>query len=458
MGRKEQTMAKKTIVLLLVLPLAMIAAAFAQKTPAAKEQGHNLPPLTYSQDIAPIIQNNCTSCHHPGDVAPFSLLTYADVKKRVDTIEAVVEAGVMPPWKPTPGYGEFAGDRRLSAVDREKLLRWIKADAPAGDLTKAPAPPVYTVGWHLGPPDLIVKMPAPYNVRATGPDEYRCFVIPLNLTEDKFVRASEFHPSNKRVLHHSLFFLDTMGVAKSKEKESSDGQPGYKSFGGIGFTPTGGLGGWAPGNRQHELPPGVARRLRKGSDLVLQSHFHPTGKPEVEQSELGIYFAKQKPERILLPFIVNATKQIDIPAGDASYKVSSSSVLPADFDLRFATPHAHLLCKDIKSWAVTPDKQTIPLIWIKDWDFNWQEGYQFAKPLRLPKGTVVTAEFVYDNSSKNPKNPSNPPKRVTRGEQTTDEMGIIFFNGTLVDQKDMLGFLGSMFQNHVGESLRSKEK
>lgn len=449
-------MPMKVIVLLFFAVFAILAAQAEQpkKTNTGHSSPHSTSTLTYSKDIAPILINNCTSCHHPGDVAPFSLMSYDDAKGKAETIDAVISAGVMPPWKPVPEYGEFADARILSAADREKISRWIREGAPPGDLSRAPKPPVYDLSWHLGKPDMIVKMPAPYTVRASGPDEYRCFVIPLNLTEDKFVSAVEFHPSNNKVLHHALFFLDALGVAKTKE--GADGKPGYHSFGGIGFFPTGGLGGWAPGHRQRPLPPGVVRRVVKGSDLVMQAHFHPTGKPEVEQSELGIYFAKQKPEKFLLPLQVNATRQIDIPAGDANYQVSASSVVPADVDLLFAAPHAHLLCKQIKSWAVTPDQKTIPLIWIKDWDFNWQEQYEFLHPIRLPKGTVVHADFIYDNSSHNPRNPSNPPRRVTRGEQTTDEMGILFFNVTLVNQKDMPEYLRSTVMGRFGEGIRSR--
>lgn len=408
--------------------------------------------LSYSKDIAPLFMNRCVVCHQPAGVAPFSLATYEDVKKRLPTVDAVLAAGVMPPWKPTPGYASFSGERCLSPEEKESIHKWIEQGAAAGDLSTAPAIPAEIVQssgqWKNGQPDLIIKMDKAYKVPADGPDVYRCFVFPLGLDSVKFVSHVEFHPGNPKVVHHALFFLDNTGTAR--KKDAADSEPGFASFGGPGFLPTGALGGWAPGNSMLPLPDGVARLLRQGSDLVVQMHFHPDGKEELAQSEIGIYYVKKPPKTLLLPLTIRSRK-IDIPAGEKNYTVNASSTVPADFDLLQVTPHAHLLCREIICDATTPDGLKLPLIWIKNWDFNWQEQYAYKKPVHLPAGTVLNAKFVYDNSSDNYRNPHNPPQRVTWGEQTTDEMALIFFGGTVSRNEEMPKYMRGLIIANMRE-------
>jgi mono/diheme cytochrome c family protein len=390
---------------------------------------------TFTRDIAPLVYKNCVACHRPGEVSPFPLTTYKEVQKKGRTILTAVTDRIMPPWKPEPGFGEFHDERRLSDAEIARFKQWVDAGMPEGAAADLPALPTFAEGWQLGEPDLVVKMPEPFDVAAEGRDVFRCFVLPLNLTEDKAVSAVEFRPGNRRVVHHALFFLDTSG--KARELDEKDAGPGYTSVGGVGFLPSGGLGGWAPGAFPRPLPAGIARPLKKGSDLVLQLHLHPTGKPETEQSTLGIYFSKDPVQKSTFGLAMG-NRRIDIPPGDKTYVVKSSMVLPADIDLIGLTPHAHYLCKEMKATATLPDGSTKGLIWIKDWDFNWQGQYQYKESMPLPGGTTIAFEYTYDNSADNPRNPSNPPKRVTFGEQTTNEMAFLFLQIVPRRPSDML--------------------
>jgi len=292
--------------------------------------------------------------------------------------------------------------------------------------------PKFTDGWHLGTPDLIVKMPAGFELPASGPDVYRNFVVPTQLTEDKWVRAIEFHPSARKAVHHVLFAYD---AAHSLARlDGRDGRPGFAGMGSAGLLPrnpneSGPLGGWAVGSTPASLPEGVALPLPKGSDLILQMHFHLTGKPEVEQATVGIYFADKAPERrlwsIQMPSLFGFGSNIDIPAGEKDYTVDDSFVLPVDLKAFFVGAHAHYLAREMKATATLPDGTTQPILWIQDWDFNWQDRYFYKSAVMLPKGTRIDVHLRYDNSDDNPHNPQATPMRVQWGEQSFDEMGSI---------------------------------
>jgi mono/diheme cytochrome c family protein len=409
-------------------------------------------PVTFNKDIAPIMFQNCAVCHRPGDVAPFALLTFDDVKKRAKQVASVTHSRYMPPWKAEPGYGDFQNARRLSDEQIGTIHKWVDSGTPEGEAKDLPAAPKFNDEWHLGQPDLVLKMSKPYKLVGEGRDVFRCFVLPLKVEDDKYVRAVEFRPSNRKIVHHALFFLDSLSQASKKEANTKDGQPGFSSFGGPGFLPTGGLGGWAPGAFPEPLPDGMGRLLKKGSDVVIQIHFHPDGKEEEEQSEIGIYFCKTKPEHIVsgLPL---GNRSIDIPAGKNDYKVTSSFITPVDIEIVGLTPHAHLICKDMKGTATLPDGTKKPLIWIKDWDFNWQGQYVYNSPMKIPKGTTLSMEYIYDNSADNIRNPNNPPKRVTFGEQTADEMAFLFLNVVTSNPAEMGQLRMAMFKQAIQRKL-----
>ncbi|MGQ0635392.1 MAG: redoxin domain-containing protein [Planctomycetaceae bacterium] len=390
--------------------------------------------VTYTRDIAPILQANCVSCHRDGEVAPFALTAYRDAAKRADMLAQVVDSRLMPPWRPAPDFGHHLGVRRLTDSQIALFENWAEAGAPEGDQANLPQPPRFTDGWQLGEPDLVITAPEPFEVPAEGRDVFRCFVIPLPVDEDKLVAAVEFRPGNRRVVHHSLFFLDNRGEAR--KKDAADPGPGYSTFGGPGVLPSGSLGGWAPGQVPPVFQDGAGRMLRKGSDLILQMHYHPSGKAEIDQSTVGIHFVKQPSQKIIAPLMI-IDRSLYIPAGACDHQMSGSYTLPADVTMIGVTPHMHLLGRQMKVAARLPDGTSEPLIWIKDWNFNWQDQYLLAQPIKLPKGTQLEVEAVYDNSAANPLNPNSPPKEVTWGEQTTDEMFICFFN-VLVDDPDQL--------------------
>jgi hypothetical protein len=408
---------------------------------------------TYCRDIAPIVWKNCAGCHRPGEVGPFSLLTYRDVANRATFLTDVVESRRMPPWKPEPGFGAFHDERRLSDDEIRKIADWVISGVPEGDAKDLPPQPVFPEGWQLGKPDLVLKMPDAFAVPASGRDVYRCFVIPVSIDSDRTVAAVEFRPGNRKVVHHALFYLDSSGTARKKD-EADDG-PGYVSFGGPGFLPTGALGGWAPGAMPRFLPDGVGRYLRKGSDLVLQIHYHPDGKPETDQYVVGVYFTRTRAPKIVGGILVRS-RQLNIPAGDGRYHVSAKSdPLPAAAQAIGITPHMHFIGKEMKVIAELPDGTTVPLIWIKDWDFNWQGQYQYQSPIYLAKGTVIKLDAYYDNSAENPRNPSNPPKRVRWGEQTTDEMCLLSIQIVTNNVADLLKIV-SMRGNRLGALLAAE--
>ena len=404
--------------ILLVLPLALNAATTAP---------------TFNKDIAAILYANCATCHRPGEVAPFSLLTYQDASKRAALIAGAVAARFMPPWKAEPGYGDFAGERRLTEAQITLIKDWAKAGAPEGDPSDKPEPPKFANGWQGGEPDQVLTVPVKYSLPAAGPDVYRCFVLPTGLDHDVYVDGFEFRPGNRQVVHHAIVYLDATGRARQMAARSADGN--YPCFGGPGFAPTGGLGGWAPGVTPQLRDPELSQPLPKGTDIVIQIHYHPSGKPEEDQSSMGLSFSgpPAKGRTSLLLF----EHHLDMAPGESRYLAKASLTLPRDLQLAGLTPHAHYLCKDMRVTATLPDGSIKPLIWIKDWDFNWQNAYQYKKPLDLPKGTRIEMQYTYDNSENNPHNPAHPPVRIHWGEQTRDEMALVFLNVVLPSRADI---------------------
>jgi len=389
---------------------------------------------TYAQHVAPILNEHCVQCHRPGEVAPFSLLGYENAKKWSTMAATVTHRRQMPPWKAKDGFGEFADANRLTDEEIAILSNWDKASAPRGDKAKEPKPPTFTSEWALGRPDLIVSQSKPYEVTPEGTDEYRNFIIKTNFPEAKWVKAMDVKPGNPRVVHHVICYLDNTGQSEKLAAKATDGKEGYVTFGGVGFLPNGSFGGWAPGLRARALPAGKAFKLEPGTRLVMQVHYNKSGKTEMDKTQLGIYFAKEPvDQQVELAWLFNLL--LKIPAGEKAHKQVYTQFIPADITVYGVMPHMHLLGKEMKAWVEKPDKSTIPLIYIEDWDFNWQLNYQFKTPVKVPKGSKIIVEAVYDNSSGNPNNPNNPPKQVHVGEGTADEMQLLIAAYTVDGKK-----------------------
>ncbi|MDE0317632.1 MAG: ascorbate-dependent monooxygenase [Candidatus Poribacteria bacterium] len=380
--------------------------------------------ITYSEHIAPILQKQCQACHRQGEVAPFALTDYREAKAWATEIAEYTKAKLMPPWKPAPGFGTFKNERRLTDKEIKMISDWAEAGAPEGDATKTPPNPKFHEGWALGEPDHIVEMPVEYEIEPEGEDEYRHFIIPTNFDTDMYVQAVDVQPGNRKTVHHVIAYLDIEG--QGRELAAKDPKPGYVTGGtGPGIDVVGTLGGWAPGVTPSVLPEGIGYLLPKGADIVMQVHYYRTGHTERDQSRMGLYFSKT-PKTVPLEIGSAINDKFMIPAGDAKYAVHASRSIKKDSYLLATMPHMHLLGRDMRIIAKPPTGDTIDLIWIQDWDFNWQDIYHYRKPIFLPAGTQVSLVAHFDNSATNPANPHDPPIPVGWGDKTTDEMCIGF--------------------------------
>ena len=381
--------------------------------------------ITYARHVAPILQRNCQTCHRPDQVAPFSLLTYQEAKTWSTEIVAYTQNRLMPPWKAAPGYGEFKRERQMQDWEIELLAEWTKNEMLEGKEEELPIPMAFTDEWVLGQPDLIGEMPEAYDVPTDGEDEYRHFIIPTGFGQDMYVSAVDVQPGNSRTVHHVIVYLDTSG--RARELDAEDSKPGYARFGDTGFEIAGWLGGWAPGITPSLLPAGTGYRLPQGADIVLQVHYYKTGRIERDRSRVGVYFCKlPDPKPVNIQMAIN--DEFQIPAGENNYRVEAKWRAEEDVYAISVLPHMHLIGRDIRIEAAFPDDRRQDLIWIQDWDFNWQEVYHFRQPIFMPTGTIVKAVGHFDNSVDNPRNPNHPPQPIGWGEKTTDEMFIAFLD------------------------------
>ncbi len=429
--------------------VCLVATGQAAAQPNA-EPNRAIP--TFADDIAPLVFSRCSTCHRPGEVGPFPLLTYEDVRRRARQIAEVTASRFMPPWKPLPNFGgPFAGSRRLSDAEVSLFARWEEAGTPAGDLNQVPALPEWPVGWQLGTPDVVVTMPESYTVSADAPDTFRNFVLPLNIDETKYVAGLEFRPDNPRVAHHANLRIDR--TESSGQLDAQDPTPGYDGpISPNAQYPEGHFLGWTPGQLPPLAEPGMAWRLEPGSDLVIQLHMQSTGREESIQASVGLFFTDEPPQRT--PVMVRLGRQnIDIPPGDSHYVIQDRFELPVDVELVGVQPHAHFRATEIDGFATYPDGRRESLIRISNWDFNWQDVYRYETRPVLPKGTTVSMEYVYDNSAANPRNPDNPPRRVLFGQFSNDEMGDLWLQVLARDESDRETLFNAIMPKVLNEDV-----
>lgn len=409
-------------------------------------------PVTFTKQIAPLMFERCAPCHRPGESAPFSLLTYTDAKQHAKQIASVTRSRFMPPWLPDPGP-KFDGERRLTDSEIALFQTWAAAGSPEGNKGDLPPPPKFTEGWQLGPPDLIVSMPRPFTLQPGGTDTFRNFVLRVAPPGARYVRAVEIRPGNKRVVHHANLLIDR--TQSSRLLDGRDGQPGFPGMDinieSDVFDPDGYFLFWKPGTVPFVEAPGMSWRLDKDTDLVLNMHLQPSGKPEEIAATVGLYFTDQPPNRFPMLLQLEHDGALDIPSGARDFVVTDQLKLPLDVDVLGIYPHAHYLGKDLLAYAVLPGGEKKTLIHIRHWDLNWQAVYRYSQPLALPKGTVINMRYSYDNSEANVANPNHPPKRVTGGNLSTDEMSHLWLQVVPRGQEDSRMILQEAVVRHTLE-------
>ncbi len=367
--------------------------------------------VTYTKHIARILNNRCVECHHPGEIAPFSLTSYNEVIGWTDTIREVLEQNRMPPWHASPKYGHFANDSHMPEAEKKLVYEWIDNGCPEGDLKDLPPAPQYVTGWRIPKPDAVYTLPKQFKVPATGEVQYQYFIIDPGFTEDKWIRAAEVQPGCRSVVHHILVFLQTPAGNGVRKGNFGDNW----------------LAAMAPGTRPTILGDGVAKFIPAGSRFLFQVHYTPDGVERLDRPRLGLVFADPKTVKKEVRVEAAANPALAIPPHDPNYRVDSYKPIDEDSYVLELMPHTHLRGKSFRYEAVYPDGKTEILLDLPRYDFNWQNTYVLAEPKFLPRGSQIHCVAYYDNSEKNRSNP-NPDAEVHWGDQTWEEMMIGYFD------------------------------
>ncbi|HEY1676960.1 MAG TPA: thiol-disulfide isomerase [Candidatus Sulfotelmatobacter sp.] len=380
--------------------------------------------------MAPILQKNCQTCHRPGEAAPFPLITYEQVRPWATSMKRVVSQKIMPPWYADPKVGHFANDRSLTQQEISTIVAWANAGAQEGDPKDLPPAKNWVEGWGMPKPDVVFQLPHPFQVPASGIVEYQYVIIPTGFTKDMWVQAAEARPTDRSVVHHIIAYLREPGsnyfkgqkpgvffeAPPPKQDDKNDTSALASDF----------LIGYAPGQPAEILPPGQAKLIKAGSDIVLEVHYTPNGKATTDQTRVGLLFAKEPPkERVLTLSAVNGT--FKIPPGDPDYRVDATFDIPQDVRLISLHPHMHMRGKDFEYRIVFPDGKTDTLLKVPAYNWRWQLWYNLPEPITLPKGSKIECTAHFDNSPNNPENP-DPTKTVIWGQMNSDEMMVGFFN------------------------------
>lgn len=386
--------------------------------------------INFNEHVAPIIHQNCSPCHRKGEAAPFSLLTYEDVAKRGKFIQKVTEMRYMPPWKADHDFGDFKNVRKLTIGQIATIKLWVQAGMPQGPDIALTLPSFPAYSQLKTTPDLTLSYRKAYAIASNNKEDYVLFSLPTNLVTDTYIKAIEFRPYNKKVVHHARVSVDTTQIMRITNGKSIN-DPSIQAYGKIKMKDEFWTG-WVPGNNPIEYPEGTAKFLKAGSDLLLNVHYAPTVLAnEIDSSTVNLYFAKETITKQVQTLVLqeeNITNQpFELPADSVITFYAKSPKTPYPIQLLSVQPHMHLLGKSVRSFAITPEGDMIPLIKISKWDFNWQMTYEYQQPLIIPKGSIIFAEATYDNTVNNPANQYNPPQKITYGWNSTQEMMNIIF-------------------------------
>jgi hypothetical protein len=382
--------------------------------------------VNYAEHIAPIMYNHCTTCHRQGEIGPFPLESYEDARNYASTIRFVTRSRYMPPWKADPNYQRYQKENFLTDEQIDLIDKWVEADMPRGNPALEPSLPVFPSGSQVGIPDMVLSFKTAHRIKDNNKDEYRYFVLPTGLTEPKDLVALEVRPGNKAIVHHTLCWADSTGFARAQDAAT----PEY-GYSGNGQTNAGMLNnqlpGYVPGHKVQVLTQGIAQRIPANSDILLQMHYAPSMFEDTDSTTVNLFFAREKPKRylksnVMVPFFGTLTNGPFVIQPNTKKEFHGKWTLTEDVSIFSVSPHMHLLGTHWKVFAVKPNGENVPLIQIRDWDFNWQGSFALKKLIYLPKGSVIHAYAGYDNTSANPSNPNNPPIRVSWGEGTSDEM------------------------------------
>ena len=405
----------------------------------------NAPTVTFHEDIAPLNYTHCTECPREGEIGPMPFTTYEEVSALGSFIEYVTQTNYMPPWTPDHNYSSLRGERFLTDDQKALISAWVQQGMPEGDPANNPGLPNFPEGSQIGEPDLVLSMPEPFTHLGDMQDQYQVFVIPTGFTEPTEIAAVEVRPGNSAVDHHALigYTDDPVVIAEAQANDAADPNPGYESFGDYGVPVEQFLfGGWVPGTPPLEFPPTIGHVAQPGSHLLLQMHYGPSPVVQTDQTEINLFFAEEPIQREVETFIMDPTY---LDGGWGSFVIPANQVTTfhgsvtmwEDISLISVTPHCHLLGQAWEVFARSPNAQdTIPLISIPQWDFNWQGIFTYPQMVRIPAGYVVEAYATYDNTTNNQFNPNTPPQTMFWGDFTTEEMYVLFFQGVPYEEGD----------------------
>jgi hypothetical protein len=440
---------KTKIIFVLLLGIGLLNISFD----GFKKFKVPVPPTpTFYEDISPIIYNHCTSCHRPGEIGPMPFTNISEVTAYGAMIKYVTGIKYMPPWKADPEYKHFMDENVLTDAEIQTISDWYDGGMPAGDASNEATMPIFPTGSALGAPDVVLSMDQAYLHQGTNSDQYQVFVFDLGLSTTKEVKALEFRAGNASICHHAVIAMDTTNQAIVLD--AADPDYGYENFGGFGFDPLEfAYYVWTPGAQARFFPTGMSKILYPNSKLLMQMHYAPTSVDEYDSSHVNVFYAQTPAPRYVQSSFLNPT-QLSVPFEMPPNQITTftgSYIVPIDVSLLSIAPHAHLIGKSWEVYSVSPQGDTTNLIKIPEWDFNYQSSYAFESLQKITAGSTIYAKATYDNTASNPANPNDPPQWMYWGENTSEEMYLVFFDWVPYQTGDEN--LLSVNENSIAEPL-----